>query len=77
MIRMDLWLKYAGERLGGMTELEQLMVESAANVLVQASPERQESASYESDCVGALVAIIELARAVVKGDTKSFQAVKA
>ena len=63
--------------MGGMTQVEKKLASSAADALVFAPPERQRDPSYESDCVGALVAIIELTRSVVKGDMRGSKVVKA
>jgi hypothetical protein len=77
VIRPDLWLKYVEERMENVTQVEKRFVSSAADVLViGAPPERQCEPSYETDCIGALVAMVELVRSVVKVDKDDFRAVK-
>lgn len=73
MIRFDLWLKYVEERMGGMTQVEKKLATSVIDTLVFAPPERQRDPSYESDCVGALVAIVELTRALAEGKHKDIR----
>lgn len=73
-VRCDLWMKYVKEKVGGMSELEKELAEATAAVLRQTS-EHDQIDGYEARCVGAMVAIIELTRSVVEG--QSFQVIKA
>ncbi len=78
--RKQEWVAFAGRKLGALDPLEEALANAAANVLASTLPGQLDMPSlteHDRKCAATLVAIVELARAVARGDFKTFKVVKA
>lgn len=78
--RKALWIDFADERLGGLDPLERRLAEAMADVLVAQAPATmglQAIRDHEADCAAAVVAVVEMTRAVARGDLKDFKVIQA
>lgn len=78
--RKVLWIGFAEEQLGGLDPFERHLAVAAADVLDSQAPsdmKLQALRDHEADCAAAVVAIVEMARAVARGDLKDFKVVQA
>jgi len=78
--RKSLWIGFAEEKLGGLDPFERRLAEAAADVLASQAPDQmklQALRDHEADCAAGVVAIVEVARAVARGDLKDFRVVQA
>lgn len=72
--RKQLWIEYAGEELGELTEPEKKLAKAAAEILdIDVKGLGLKAVrDYEAEAAAAVVTVVEAVRAVASGNLKSF-----
>ena len=78
--RKPAWVAFAASKLWPLDPLEEALAHAAADVLASGCPaslDIEALRTHDQSCAAALVAIVEMARAVARGDLKTYKVVEA